>query len=379
MKLEHYIHVGQKRLRCGYTTGTAAAAAVRAAVELLLNGQSCAVVTVDTPAGIPVHAEIENLCRVGEWACCGVRKDGGDDHDATDGILICAKVRRRMDEQIIIDGGEGVGRVTRSGLDQSVGNAAINSVPRAMILAQAQAALDSAKEQSGLEIIIYVPDGAKCAQKTFNPRLGIEGGISILGTSGIVRPMSEDALKASIHTELKMLRSEGVDTILLSPGNYGADFCRETLSLELERAVQCSNFIGDTLDDAAALGFQRCLLVGHIGKLVKCAAGIMNTHSRVADGRMEVMAAHAAMAGANRALVCALMEAATTDSALELLESAGLTEQVMNSITQAAHAHLQRRGGEMQVELVLFSKVFGLLGTSSRVNDLISELGGKPL
>lgn len=376
MKLEHYIQVGQKRLRCGYTTGTAAAAAARAAAELLLRGSQCLVCCIETPARIAVRTEPEGLRREGEWAICGVRKDAGDDCDVTDGLLICAKVRKRGDGQITIDGGKGVGRVTRPGLDQPVGNAAINSGPRAMIREQAEAALKAAGSSCGLEIVVEVPEGERVAEKTFNPRLGIEGGISILGTSGIVRPMSEEALKASIRAEIQMLRTEGRTHLLISPGNYGADFCREELGLDLDGGVQCSNFIGDTLDCAAGQGFQSCLLVGHIGKLVKCAAGVMNTHSRVADGRMEVLAAHAALCGGSRKLVQEIMRAVTTDSALEALKQAQLLEDVMTGVTEAAHQHLQRRAGKMQVEIVMFSHVYGLLGESQGAELLMQRLRG---
>lgn len=374
MKLEHYIRYGQKRLRCGYTTGTAAAAAARAAAELLLGGNSCAAIRLETPAGIAVTVEPEGLRREGEWAVCGVRKDAGDDRDVTDGLLICARVRRMEEHTIRIDGGEGVGRVTRPGLDQSVGSAAINSGPRAMIQKELETALIQNGVECGLEAVIFVPEGEAVAAKTFNPRLGIEGGISILGTSGIVRPMSEEALTASIHAELNMLREEGQRALLLSPGNYGAEFCRDSLHLELDKAVQCSNFIGDTLDCAAALGFHTCLLVGHAGKLVKCAAGVMNTHSRMADGRMEILTAYAALCGGSQRLVEKLMEAVSVDSALEALAGEGLVEPVMERVTAAAHQHLQRRAGEgLRVELVIFSKVYGLLGKTPGADELIGN------
>lgn len=372
MKLEHYIRFGQKRLRCGYTTGTAAAAAARAAAELLLGENHCAAIRLETPAGIVVTVEPEGLRREGEWAVCGVRKDAGDDCDVTDGLLICARVRKIAEKAVFIDGGEGVGRVTRPGLDQSIGNAAINSGPRAMIQKELETALAQNGAKCGLETVIFVPEGETVAAKTFNPRLGIEGGISILGTSGIVRPMSEEALTASIHTELKMLREEGQHSLLLSPGNYGAEFCRDSLHLELSSAVQCSNFIGDTLDCAAALGFRTCLLVGHAGKLVKCAAGVMNTHSRVADGRMEVLTAYAALCGGSQRLAETVMKSISVDSALEALAEEGMVEPVMERVTAVAHQHLQRRAGaDLQVELVIFSKVYGLLGKTPGADELI--------
>lgn len=364
-RLEHYVQVGQQRLRCGYTTGTCAAAAAGAAAALLLGGEAPAAVQVDTPAGIPVLAEIEDARTDGVSATCAVQKDGGDDPDATDGLLIQAAVTWSSSPGIAIHGGAGVGRVTRPGLDQPVGSAAINSVPRSMICRQLEEVSAAFGYTGGLSVTISVPRGREVGEKTFNPRLGIVGGISILGTSGIVRPMSEGALVASIHAELDIRRAEGTEHLLVSPGNYGAAFCRDVLGLPLGGAVQCSNYIGEALDYAAASGFASLLLVGHIGKLVKCAAGVMNTHSRVADCRLETITAHAAMAGADRAMASALMSAVTTDEALAILQGAGLLEPVMASVTEAVGRQLQRRAGDrMQVEAILFSNQFGLLGAT---------------
>lgn len=371
-RLEQYIQVGQKRLRCGYTTGTCAAAAARGAAELLLTGHAPAVVQIETPAGILVEAELEEQEYTAESAACAVRKDGGDDPDITDGLLVYATVRKTRKSGIFIDGGEGVGRVTRPGLDQPVGHAAINSVPRRMIREQLEQAAQGARYTGGFSVTIWIPRGEELARKTFNPRLGIEGGLSVLGTSGIVRPMSEEALLASIHAELDILHSEGVKHLLVSPGNYGADFCRESLGLELSQAVQCSNYIGDTLDYAAVKGFHTLLLVGHIGKLVKCAAGVMNTHSRVADCRMETLAAHAALCGASRETVRGIMQAVTTDAGVLLLQKEGILPAVMESTMKALAGHLQRRAGEtMQVEAMVFSNQFGLLGQTARAKELL--------
>lgn len=381
-RLEQYIQVGQKQLRCGYTTGTCAAGAARAAAELLLRGEAPAVVRVDTPAGVAVDLEIEQAGWEERMAVCAVRKDGGDDSDVTDGLLIVAKVSRTGGAELEIDGGEGVGRVTRHGLDQPVGNAAINGVPRRMIAEQVGQVAQKAGYTGGLRVEICIPKGREVAQRTFNPRLGIEGGLSVLGTSGIVRPMSEDALKASIYAELNIKRAEGAQHLLLSLGNYGADFCREVLELELNNAVQCSNYIGDTLDRIATMGFASVLLVGHIGKLVKCAAGVMNTHSKVADCRMETITAHAALQGAERATIQALMNAATTDAAIPILQEVGLLEQTMQSITSAAAKHLRRRvGGAVHLELMLFSNQFGMLGETEGARGLIlhHKIGGRDI
>lgn len=372
-KLEHYIQVAGQRLRCGYTTGTCAAAAARGAAELLLTGAAPDLLRVETPSGLTVEVEVEEAQRLSGCARCAVRKDAGDDPDITDGILVWATVERTEEPGVIIDGGEGVGRVTRPGLDQPPGAAAINSAPRRMITEQLEAALRDTGANCGLRVLISIPQGRALAEKTFNPRLGIEGGLSVLGTSGIVRPMSEAALVASIHAELDVRRAEGTLDLLVSPGNYGADFARDALGLDLTQSVQCSNYIGDTLDYAAAKGFRSLLLVGHLGKLVKCAAGVMNTHSRVADCRMETLAAHAALCGAKQETVCAIMQVVTTEAAILVLREAGLLDETMDSVMAALSRHLRRRAGEaLRVEAVLFTNQHGVLGETKGAAELLA-------
>lgn len=370
--LEHYIEVGQQRLRCGCTTGTCAAAAARAAATLLLTGTTPGAVLVDTPAGLTVEVEVEASRLRAEEAVCAVTKDAGDDPDVTDGLRIVAAVRRAP-SGFSVHGGDGVGRVTRPGLDQPPGAAAINSVPRRMILEQLRIAAGEAGYAGGLSATISVPEGARVAAKTFNPRLGIVGGVSILGTTGLVRPMSEEALIASIHAELNLHKSERETDLLLTPGSYGAAFCRDVLRLETQRAVQCSNYIGAALDHAALLGYRSVLLVGHAGKLIKVAAGVMNTHSRTADARLETLAAHAALCGADRSLVRAVMDSATTDAALDCLLRADLLRPTMDSLTAALEQRLQSRGGEgLQVEAILFNHRHGLLGRTRGADFLLA-------
>ncbi len=372
-RLEAYIPVGQKRLRCGYTTGTCAAAAARGAAELLLTGACPPAVEILTPAGIRVTADLEEAASGLGWASCGVRKDGGDDIDATHGALIFARVERTEEPGVTIDGGEGVGRVTRPGLDQPVGSAAINRVPREMIGAQAAEALQKAGPAGGLRVVVSVPEGEAIAKKTFNPNLGIVGGISILGTSGIVRPMSEEALIASIRLDMQVHAAAGVRDLLVSPGNYGADFSRDVLGLDMSAGVQCSNYIGAAVDMAVELGFRSLLLVGHAGKVVKLAAGIMNTHSRTADGRGEVLAAHAALCGAGRETVAAILSSVTTDEVIPLLDQAELRKPVMDSISLAVDRHLKGRAGEgLRIESMFFSNVYGILGQTPGADALIS-------
>lgn len=368
-----YITSGGKRLRCGYTTGTCAAGAARAAAEMLLCGTFVPAVSVHTPAGFTVALDVEEHDSGAGWAKCAVRKDAGDDPDVTDGTLVYAKVSHAAQAGIHIDGGIGVGRVTQAGLDQPIGAAAINSVPRAMIETQVREAAGAAGWKGGLDVEISIPAGIELATHTFNPKLGIEGGISVLGTSGIVKPMSEDALVASIELELKVLREAGTTNLLVVPGNYGRDFAEGGMQLSLESAVQCSNYLGATIDAAALLGFKTMLVVGHIGKMAKVAGGIMNTHSRVADCRVEVLAAHAALAGASRDCVALIMGAATTDAVIDVLKDAGLLEPTMASLIESLSDRLAHRASDrIGIEAVVFSKVHGLLGKTSGADRLIA-------
>ena len=372
-KLELYIPVGRQKLRCGYTTGTCAAAAAAGAAARLLTGETLPAVRIATPAGVAVEAELLQHAAGEGWAACAVRKDGGDDPDVTDGALIFARVERTDTPGIVIDGGEGVGRVTLPGLDQPVGAAAINSTPRRMIAEQLESAAAKAGYTGGLRAVISVPEGEALAKRTFNPRLGIVGGISILGTSGIVKPMSEAALLDSLYLEMDQRRAAGTEDLLLTPGNYGESFAREVLGLNLDRWCMCSNYLGAAIDHAAGAGFRSVLVVGHLGKLIKAAAGCMNTHSKTADARRETLTAHAALAGADRALLRALFDSPTTDAGVELLKQAGLLGPVMASIGEALDGQLKRRAGEgLTIEALFFSNQYGILGKTPGAERLLA-------
>ena len=373
MAFDHYIENGAQRLRCGYTTGTCAALAAAGAASLLLSGEAPRALSLLTPKGIPVTVEPVELFWENGAAVCGVAKDGGDDADATDGLVIRARVETIEEPEIRIDGGEGVGRVTKPGLDQPPGAAAINRVPRRMIEEQARRVCDALGYTGGLSVCISVPGGEEAAQRTFNPMLGIEGGISILGTSGIVEPMSEKALVDTIAVELRQAAALGARDVILTPGNYGETFLRDhPQAARGVPVVKCSNFIGDALDLAGNRGFSQVLLVGHAGKLVKLAAGVMNTHSRYADGRAEVFCAHAAVCGAPQSLCQSLMQAASADACLALLDDAPLREPVIDSILTAIQRHLDRRaGGRFRTGAVLFTNTFGLLGQTTTAKEII--------
>ena len=378
MTLEHYVEVGKKRLRCGYTTGTCAAAAAQACGQALLAGGFPHSLRIDTPAGVAVVVEPEEMHRGTDaqgtpWASCGVRKDAGDDTDATDDALVVVRVSLTDTPGTTIEGGAGVGRVTRAGLDQPVGAAAINSVPRAMIASELERVAREHGWQGGFAVEVSVSGGEEIARKTFNPRLGIVGGLSILGTSGIVDPMSEQALVNTIHTEMDSRRAAGQAHLLAFFGNYGVDFSRDHLGLDVSPRVTISNYVGETLDYAAYKGFSDVLLIGHIGKLVKVAQGIMNTHSRYADGRTTLLALEAVFAGASREVAQKIYDSLTTDEAVRLLKETGLLEPVMAAVCEKIEAYMdQRTHGQVPTAAVVFSNAYGVLGQSSRAKAFLA-------
>ena len=375
MAFEHYISAGGKRLRCGYTTGTCAALAAAGAARYLTEGTWPETVSLRTPKGWRVEVPLE-ACRAEPGrAICAVRKDGGDDVDRTHGARIEAAVALTESPGITIQGGPGVGRVTKPGLDQPVGEAAINRVPRQMIARAVEEVLSAAGYEGGASVVISVPEGEVIARQTFNPRLGIEGGISILGTSGIVEPMSAQAVVDTIALELRQAAAQGEKRLILTPGNYGLDYLRRQGMDQWEiPMVKCSNFIGEALDEAVLDGFSEILLVGHVGKLVKLAGGIFNTHSRMADCRAELFCAHAALAGGDKTLCRALMDCSTTDACLARLDEAGLRDPVMAGLLGAMREHLSRRAGETcAVGAVLFSNEYGLLGETPEAKEIMER------
>ena len=377
--MEQFVYKNHKKLRYGYTTGSCAAAASKAAAAMLLSGKEISYVELHTPKGIDLRLEVLDISREDNAVSCAIQKDGGDDPDVTNGILIYAKVSREpADEaQIIIDGGIGVGRVTKPGLEQPVGAAAINKVPRQMIRENLEAVCEQYHYHGKLSVVISIPSGVELAAKTFNPRLGIVGGISVLGTSGIVEPMSEQALIDTIRVEMRQKLANGMEYLLVVPGNYGIDFLDQYgHGLQLEDAVKCSNFVGEALDAAVEFGAKGVLLVGHIGKFVKLAGGIMNTHSHNADARMELLTVHAALLGAPVELLQKMMECVTTDDALKYLKEADLMEPVMERIMGEMEFYVnQRAQHQLELGVITFSNVFGILGQTKNVPDLVKKIG----
>lgn len=363
-------------MRYGFTTGSCAAAAAKAAAYMLLSGRQKNTITIETPKGIPYTAEILEITRGEKAVQCAVRKDGGDDPDITSGALIYAEVSltdhtrtQATDTRIHIDGGIGVGRVTKQGLDQPVGNAAINHVPREMIAKEVLEVCDLMDYKGNLQVIISVPEGEAIAKQTFNPRLGIVGGISILGTSGIVEPMSNQALLDTIRVELNQRRAEGFDYVAVAPGNYGLDFMKKAYGYDLDKSVKCSNFIGATIDMAVECGFTRMLLTGHIGKLIKVAGGIMNTHSKEADCRMELLSAFAIHEGAGADVAAKILDCVATEEAVRLLREAGKQQEVMDYAMERIMFYLNKRaGGRMQIDCIMYDNTFGELAKSKEAD-----------
>ena len=379
---ENYVTRTGRTLRCGYTTGSCAAGAAKAAAEMLFSRHIVESVTLTTPGGAVLSLGIHDPFIGADYARCAVQKDSGDDPDITNGILVYARVHI-TDSGLLIEGGEGVGHVTREGLDQLVGAAAINSTPRRMIAEAVKEVCGKWGYQGGLRIVISIPGGEALAAKTFNPRLGIVGGLSVLGTTGIVEPMSSAALVDTIRLELRVLAAAGENSVLLCPGNYGEAFSREMLRLDLRNQVTVSNFIGDAIDEAVQQGFQNILLIGHIGKLVKLGLGFHNTHSIYGDGRMETLVACALESGANVELLRRILHAATTDAALGCIHGAGLLAPSMSLLGERIQAHLERKVPlGVEIGFICFTNaepVKGVLMKSANADRLLDRWRAHPV
>lgn len=377
MAFEYYINQGNKRLRCGYTTGSCATLASKAAFKMLLTKQKVCRESIVTPKGIPVSVDIIDIDLANDYARCSVVKDAGDDIDATDGAHIVSKVSLFASDDLCIeiDGGCGVGRVTQAGLNQDIGHAAINSTPRKMIADEISMIAEECAYKSGVKVLIEVVNGEELAKKTFNGKLGILGGISILGTSGIVEPQSLQALIDTIEVEVKSIEASGAKSILACPGNYGEKFIRNELNLKDYRILTYSNFTGNMLDFISASNIEEVLIVSHIGKGIKLAGGIMNSHSRYADCRMELFTSYAAISGVSQQSLEKLMTAKTTDACIEILEEENKKEIVMEKIIHSAQEHLSYRvSDKAKVGVLLFSNVYGILGMSDEARELLHNI-----
>ncbi|MGY5956369.1 cobalt-precorrin-5B (C(1))-methyltransferase CbiD [Kosakonia sp. BK9b] len=363
-----------KALRKGYTTGSCATAAAKVAALMVLRQHIIHQVSIVTPSGVTLHLNVESPHIEGQQALAAIRKDGGDDVDATHGMLIFARVALNDSGDITLRGGEGVGRVTRKGIGLAIGEAAINRTPRQTIEAAVREVIGPTR---GAEVEIFAPEGEARAKKTYNGRLGILGGISIIGTTGIVTPMSEESWKRSLSLELELKRAAGMERVILVPGNHGERFAREQLGVSGELVVTMSNFVGYMIEEAVRLGFRQVVLIGHPGKLVKIAAGIFHTHSHIADARMETLVAHLALLGAPHALLLAVSECDTTEAAMEHIDAAGfshLYDRLATRICQRIEQMLRFTRQPPQCDAVMFSFDNTVLGSNRPLETIAREL-----
>ncbi len=363
-----------KALRKGYTTGSCATAAAKVAALMVLRQHIIHQVSIVTPSGVTLRLNVESPHIEGQQGIAAIRKDGGDDVDATHGMLIFARVTLNDGGEIVLSGGEGVGTVTRKGIGLPVGSAAINRTPRQTIEAAVREVIGPSR---GADVEIFAPEGEERAQKTYNSRLGILGGISIIGTTGIVTPMSEESWKRSLSLELEIKREAGLVRVVLVPGNHGERFVREQMGLSSDIVVTMSNFVGYMIEEAVRLGYRQIVLIGHPGKLVKIAAGIFHTHSHIADARMETLVAHLALLGAPHELLQKVSECDTTEAAMEHIDAAGfghLYNQLAQRICQRVMQNLRFTKNPPQCDAIMFSFDNHILGTNRPFQDIVEDL-----
>jgi len=362
--MDRFIEKNGKKLRYGFTTGTCAAAAAKASAWMLSHGTELESIEIDTPKGWILSIPITDIEISADSVKCAVIKDAGDDPDVTHGMKVYAEVR--WADTYTLKGGIGIGRVTKPGLAVPIGEPAINPVPRDMIKKAVHDVIPTGKT---VEVTISAPEGVERGKKTFNPKLGIVGGLSIIGTSGIVEPMSEEALKETMRVELRMLLANDVDTVIFSPGNYGRDYARD-IALDDTKIVKTSNFIGFMMDEAQRQGVKRILWIGHLGKMVKVASGIFQTHSKFADGRMETLTAHLALMEAPITLIRKVMDSNTTDEAIDHIKEAGYMD-VFNVIASTiSNKCSERVHQEVEVGTIIFTKAHGYLGECKNARTL---------
>lgn len=359
-----------KHLQSGYTTGACAAAGVKAAL-LFEAGKAWQKVELTALDGTKLVIPVKAVEKTADGITAEVVKFSGDDPDITNGVSVFVSIRRLNGSSpaVVFNAGKGIGTVTKAGLSVPVGEPAINPGPRQLI--QNVIAEILGTEHVPLEVTISIPAGAALAKKTLNPILGVEGGISVIGTTGVLRPMSEEGFKNSLVPQIDVARAAGFRDLIFVPGKIGERIAA-SWNLPAQAMVQTSNFIGFMLEAAAERGAARILLFGHIGKLSKVAAGVFYTHNRIADGRLETIAAYSAAAGLPQADVCRLLDANTTEEALAVLDEAGLRERVCRKLAQRASARAARYlFQKMEIGTVMVTLDGQLLG----MDDMAKEIG----
>lgn len=370
--MEEYVYIDGKKYKRGFTTGSCATGAAKAAAQMLISKIPIESINIDTPKGIPLNLKVENVVINDSYAECSIKKDGGDDIDATHNMYIHARVEFIESTDILITGGIGIGKITKKGLGLDIGESAINKTPRAMILKETRTVIGESK---GVKIIIFAPKGEEIAKKTFNPRLGIVGGISIIGTTGIVEPMSDEGWKKSLSIELKMKREQGIDKIILVPGNHGESFIKETLGLDMRYVVRTSNFIGYMLKEAQRMGYKKILMAGHLGKYVKIAGGIFNTHSKIADARNEILIANLALMNAPFELIKKVNDCVTTEEFIEIIDNPKYQKykEIYDILSNKCKDRIDIYVNDesIETEVMIFSMEKELLGKSKNATSLM--------
>ncbi|WP_074438309.1 cobalt-precorrin-5B (C(1))-methyltransferase CbiD [Clostridioides difficile] len=404
--MEEYVYIDGKKYRRGYTTGSCATGASKAAVYMLITKNRINTINIDTPKGIPLLLKVDNINISDTFVECSIKKDGGDDIDAThtmdiyaraeivakndknkgyltlkdiDSLSTNSECKSELYKFIRVYGGTGIGVVTKKGLSVDVGKPAINPTPLKMINHEIRKLIEDNFESilgndKVLKITIFAPQGETVAKKTFNPRLGIVGGISIIGTTGIVEPMSDEGWKKSLSIELQMKKEQGLDKIILVPGNHGEQFIREKLNLDIKYVVRVSNFIGYMIKEAQRIGYKKILMAGHIGKFIKVSAGIFNTHSKVADARSEILVANLALMEARYEFLNKINQCVTTEEAVELINNSEYREVyniLSNKCRERVKQYLNEDSDDIDVEVIIFSMDKSLLGKSDNTDDLV--------
>jgi cobalt-precorrin-5B (C1)-methyltransferase len=347
-------------LKYGITTGACAAAAAKAALIALLTDPVERVV-IPTPIGIRIEIPVKESKRLSDDAAIAtVVKDAGDDIDTTDKIEISATVWLTNNGEVTLKSGEGIGKVTKPGLAVPVGESAINPMPRKMIFEAVNEALPRGK---GAKVVIAIPGGENVAKKTLNAKLGVVGGISVLGTTGVVKPLSMEACRRSLVPQIDVAIAKGYTQIFMVPGNIGEKITKQLFKAPDEAIIQTGDFMGYMLDKAVEKGVKEIILLGHPGKLVKLAAGIFNTHHEMGDARAEVIAAYAGAVGANAETIKLILKSNTTEEAAALLKQANLSRATFNGIAEKVKSRVVERIKEKaKVSVIIVSLDAAVLG-----------------
>ena len=359
------------KLRRGYTTGSCAAAASKAAAYMLFAREIIHNIIIDTPSGIRLYIDLHDMELTDSYAKCAVVKDGGDDPDITSGLKVFAMAQECEPQGVFVEAGEGIGIATMPGLKVEPGKPAINPVPMQMIKSEVEKVLPQGK---GVRIILSVPGGEEIAKKTYNPRLGIEGGISIIGTTGIVKPVSEEAWKEALLVELNVMVAKNIKNIVFTFGNIGEELFKKHFGINQQYIMAISNFLGSMLEAAVGKQVDSIIVAGHIGKLVKVAGGIFNTHSKIADARMEILAAYAALEGADNQTVEQIYICKTTEAAMHIIDAAGLERIYERIIKNVSERCRQYAYNKIKIGSVLFGADDKLIAMDDNAKEIIQIL-----